>query len=169
MQKENLLAQLRKIGVIERREVTLRSGEVSNIYCDMRMVFGNPELLNALADEMAKLIPGDVDCIAASGYGGLPLGAVIASRTGRKLIGVRGAAKDHGKSGRLAGYMPTKHDRVVVIDDVLTSGSSIKETHAGLIENGITAELAVVAVKRADPELPIPVHSVFTIEEIVGT
>lgn len=168
MTKGQLLKQLRQSEIIYKERVVLRNGETSDFYCDIKKAFGQPEILNALADEIGKLLPPSTSCVAVSGYGGLPLGSVVASRFNLKFTSVRSTSKDHGKSGMIDGYMPNKKDVVVIIDDVLTSGSSIRETFSTLSENNIKTDSAIVVVKRGSPELPISYSYIFTIEEVVG-
>ncbi len=167
MRKDELTRYLRETGIIYKKEVILRSGEMSNFYCDIKKAYGYPDILNALADEVGKKLSKNVTCIAASGYGGLPLASVVASRFGHALTLVRNSSKDHGKGGCVDGYIPDVHDVCVIIDDVLTTGSSIKETYSVLQEINVLVDSAVVIVKRADAELPIPYSYIFTIEEIL--
>ena len=77
MTNADLVKRLREIDVIYKEKVVLRSGEVSDFYCDIKKAFGYPDILNALADEMGAKISTEITCIAASGYGGLPLASVI--------------------------------------------------------------------------------------------
>ena len=167
MKKGNLVKRLKEIGVMHKEKVVLRSGKTSDFYCDIKKAFGYPDILNALADEIGALIPTQVTCIAGSGYGGLPLGSIVASRFNKKFVAVRSSIKNYGKEGKIEGYIPTKNDVVVVVDDVLTTGSSIKETLSALEKIGAKVFKVVVAVKRGDPELPIPFSFVFTIDEIL--
>jgi orotate phosphoribosyltransferase len=167
MNKPEILRQLQTLGVISHEKLTLRSGEVSDYYCDMRKVFSDPEVFTALAEQVKVLLPPTTTCIAASGYGGLPLGAVIATLGKFPFVGVRGEAKDHGRSGRLAGYTPSEIDNVVIVDDVLTSGSSIRETAEGLQSTSATIVGAVVLVRRNDVAFPFPIEAVFEIRELL--
>ncbi len=167
MNKADLIARLREIEVVYKEKVILRGGESSDFYCDIKKAFGYPDILNALVDELQKKLPSDVTCIAASGYGGLPLASVLASRSNRKFTAVRSSEKDHGKKGMIDGYIPQKDDRVVIIDDVLTSGSSIKETLSVLQTTPANIDSAIVIIKRGDPELSIPYSYIFTVEEIL--
>ncbi len=167
MNKKKLLEKLISIGIIHKQPVVLRSGKVAEFYCDIKKAFGESEILNGLADEIGKLLPKNTTVIAVSGYGGLPLGAVICSRHNKKLCAVRSKEKDHGKGGLIDGYVPNKKDKVVIVDDVLTSGSSVREVIESLKSIGIKAERAVVVVKRGDPVLKIKYDFVFEIGEII--
>ncbi|MBU1292442.1 hypothetical protein KJ819_00030 [Patescibacteria group bacterium] len=166
MNRNNLIDALKEIKVLYKEGVVLRSGEVSDFYCDIKKAFGYPEILTMLADEIGKKIPKSATCIAASGYGGLPLASVVATRSNLKLALVRSSEKDHGKGGLIDGYVPAKDDVCVIVDDVLTSGSSIKETLATLTSKEVRVVSAVVVVKRKETELPIPYSFLFTIEDL---
>lgn len=167
MDKSTILTHLQTLSVISHEKLTLRSGEVSDYYCDIRKVFGNPEVFTALAQQVLTRLPPTTTCIAASGYGGLPLGAVVANLSNLPFVGVRSEAKNHGRSGLLAGYTPTHSDYVVIVDDVLTSGSSIRETANGLTGSNATIAGAIVLVRRNDVRFPFPVQAVFEIGELL--
>jgi orotate phosphoribosyltransferase len=166
--KDTLIKRLEEIGVISREEVVLRSGESSNFYCDIKKAFGYPDILNALADEVGKKLPNFVTCVAASGYGGLSLASVVASRFNRKFVAIRTTSKNHGRGGMIDGYLPKEEDVVVIVDDVLTSGSSIRETLSVLEPFNTKIDSAIVAVKRGDPKLAVPYFYIFDIDEISG-
>ncbi len=166
MNKKELLSKLISIGIIYKEPVVLRSGKVSQFYCDIKKSFGDSEILNELAGRIGKLLPKNTTVIAASGYGGLPLAAVVCSRLDKKLCAVRSKEKDHGKRGLIDGYVPNKKDVIVIVDDVLTSGTSIKEVIHTLKEINIKAELAVIVVKRADAKLSLKYKYLFDIKEL---
>ena len=168
MKSNELRERLLKIGVIEHAPVLLRSGKTAEYYCDIKKAFGYPDLLQALAQATAALIPQEVTCIAASGYGGIPLATQVSALLGKKLTLVREKEKDHGRSGRIDGYMPDKHDRIAVVDDVFTTGSSIRNTLEGLRITAGAVLLAVVVIRRGDTaQFPVPVSSVFDISELL--
>lgn len=166
MTRSEILEYFKNINVIQRESVTLRSGERSNFYCDIKKSFGDPELLDALTDELVKFVDSSVTCIAASGHGGLPIASIVALKTKKKFVAVRNSKKDHGKNTLLDGYIPTNKDVVLIVDDVLTSGSSLEETVSALnLEEG-KINKAVVIVARKEPELSIPYSFIFSIEEL---
>ncbi len=168
MLKRNLIKKLRDLNIIHKEKTILRSGKTSDFYCDIKKAFGSPHILKALADEIGLKLPQKTTCIAASGYGGIPLASVIASRFNKKFTAVRNTEKNHGKKGFIDGYIPNKKDVLVIVDDVLTSGSSIKETRSILNRIGIKTHSAIVVVKRGNPKLPLPYRFIFTINELVG-
>lgn len=169
MNRSEIITRLREIGVISNGEIILRNGEKSEIYCDMRKSMGYPDIRNALAQEIATKVPSDTTVIATSGYGGLPLGMLVAEKLQLKFTGVRTSVKDHGKTEAITGYTPTLHDKVVIVDDVLTSGSSIRETFDALQKSNTHISSAIVIVARTTPILPLPYEYIFTLEELVET
>ena len=167
MFKKEIIRCFHEIGVIYKEPVTLRSGVSSEFYCDIKKAFGYPDLLNALADEVGKKLHKSVTCVAGSGYGGLPIAALVASRFGKKFIAVRDTDKKHGKGGLIDGYIPNEKDIIVIVDDVLTTGSSIRTTLATLAMTKGKIKNAIILVKRGEAELTIPYSYIFTIDEIL--
>jgi orotate phosphoribosyltransferase len=161
-----LLEKLRALGVFRKRRVVLRSGAVSDFYCDIKKAYGEPEILNLLADAIGKRLPNGVTAVAASGYGGLPLAAVVAARTGKKFIAVREKPKSHGLGGWIDGYRPKRGEHVAIIDDVLTSGSSIRATLRPLRRLGARVDTAVVVLARARPKLSVEVSAIYNVSDI---
>lgn len=168
MLKQKIIKRFNQIGVIIKEPVKLRSGKVSSFYCDIKKAYGYPDILNALVCELGKIIEKRITCVAASGYGGLPLTSVVAGQFNKKFIAVRNEPKKHGRGGYLDGYIPNKNDRVVIIDDVLTTGGSILKTFSILKKTKAKIPKAIVVVKRGQGELlPIPCQYLFKIEEII--
>ena len=93
MTKKEIIQRFEDIGVIHKEPVKLRSGETAGFYCDIKKAYGYPDVLNALADEIGKLLEKDITCVAACGYGGLPLAALVAARGNKKFIAVRDKPK----------------------------------------------------------------------------
>ena len=166
MSKKGIIKRLREVGVIYREPVKLTSGMVSAFYCDIKKAYGYPDILKSLADEVGKKIPKAITCIVAFGYGGVPLASLIASRFSKKLVMIRETPKNHGKGGVIDGYIPKRKDRAVVMDDVLTTGGSIKMALARLKKTRVKVVSAIVVVKRGEAKLPIPYSCIFTIDEI---
>lgn len=167
MSKQKILKEFQKISVVYKEPVKLRSGIISSFYCDIKKAYGYPEILTALADIIGKKLKKKENCIAAMGFGGVPLGVLIASRFRRKFILVRETKKKHGKGGYIDGYVPVKKDTIVIIDDVLTTGSSIRETLSVLNKTDAKISRAIVVVKRGKANLSIPYNFIFSIKEII--
>lgn len=164
---EELARSLRGLGVVEHGQVNLRAGEMADFYLDVKLALGSPEILNAIANEMAKQIDKVATCVAASGYGGLPLASVIAAKSERHLIMVRDNHKDHGLGKLIEGYIPGPADNVAIIDDVFTTGSSLRQTIEAIEPTGANILSCHVVVKRGDGELSVPLHPLFQANELL--
>ncbi|MCI8441939.1 MAG: orotate phosphoribosyltransferase [Provencibacterium sp.] len=92
----------------------------------------------ALGDFYAQLIQQTLgegfDCMFGPAYKGIPLASAAAASLYRKY-GIdkpfcfnRKERKDHGEGGELIGYLPQDGDRVIIIEDVITAGTAIRET-----------------------------------------
>lgn len=168
MDTHHLARRLTEADVVIHESTTLRSGRRSELYCDIKKAYGEPAILNELADALSAQLRDEETCIAATGYGGIPLAAVIAAKTNRFFTAVRDARKAYGTNRYVEGHIPTKDDVVVVVDDVLTTGSSILSVLSPLFETEAVVSRAVVVVKRGEVELPVPHDFLFSLEELTG-
>ena len=79
-------------------------------------------------------LPDGVDCLFGPAYKGIPLAVTAAASLyrnyGRDLPYCfnRKEAKDHGEGGGMVGYKPREGDRVVIVEDVVTAGTAVRET-----------------------------------------
>lgn len=133
-------------------EVTLASGRTSDFYIDGKMIEVSPEGAYLIGEALYEQIR-DMDVAAV---GGLAVGAVplvtsvviSAYHHGGGLEGffVRDQAKSHGTMKVIEGYLPNPGDRIVVVDDVITSGKSVMKAIEAVKERGaeIAAVLAIV-------------------------
>lgn len=122
------------------------SGWFSPIYCDGRLTLSVPKVRKFIKSELIELIKKEfagVEAIAGVATAGIPQGAMIADALDLPFLYVRSKAKGHGKENRVEGKV-IKGQKVVVIEDVLSTGaSSIKAVEAlrdeGLEVMGIAA------------------------------
>src|SRR3954452_7885887 len=75
---------------------TLRSGAVSNEYFDKYRFEADPELLRAIAEATASLVPSGIDALAGLELGGVPLATMLSQVTGLPSLFVRKQAKTYG-------------------------------------------------------------------------
>ncbi|MBI3312886.1 MAG: orotate phosphoribosyltransferase [Candidatus Omnitrophica bacterium] len=128
--KENLLQMIKEKAVV-RGERTLASGKKSNFYIDGKQVTLDPQGILVVG----KLILSMIQSLNANAIGGPTLGAdpiatavaLLSSQTGKPLKAfiVRKEAKKHGMQKMIEGPAIQEGDRVVMVEDVITTGGSV--------------------------------------------
>lgn len=79
-------------------------------------------------------IPDQIDCLFGPAYKGIPLAVTTAASLFRNhqrdlpYCFNRKEAKDHGEGGSMVGYQPQEGDKVVIIEDVVTAGTAVRES-----------------------------------------
>lgn len=139
---------LHALGAVRFGEFTLKSGQKSPVYIDLRLLVSDPKLMRTVARAMAGLFAGIAcDRIAAIPYGGLPIGQAVSLETGLPLVYPRREVKEHGTRKAIEGtFRPG--ETVAVLDDLVTTGGSKLEAIAPLAEAGLVVKDVVVLVDR---------------------
>jgi uridine monophosphate synthetase len=120
-----LILQLYQAGCVQFGNFTLASGRQSPIYIDLRRISSDPSLLQQVANAYAKLLdPLVFDRLAAVPYAALTIGTAVALAVHKPLIYPRKEVKAYGTGQAVEGIFSTG-DRVVVIEDLVTSGGSV--------------------------------------------
>jgi orotate phosphoribosyltransferase len=125
----------------------LRSGVMSNEYFDKYLFESDPKLLHEIAVAMSHLLPADVDALAGLELGGVPLATAISQVSLIPVLFVRKKAKEYGtrkiaEGGAVAGR------RIVVVEDVITSGGQILESAQELRSLGAEIVKVIVVIDR---------------------
>lgn len=146
--EDELILALHSAGCVQFGEFRLHSGEVSPIYIDLRLLVSVPTLLQGTARAMAALLRGlQYDRLAAIPYAALPIGTAVALEMNQPLIYPRREVKAYGTQRAIEGQY-TPGERVLVLDDVVTTGKSKLEAIAPLQAAGLRVEHIVVLVDR---------------------
>lgn len=144
-----------------------------------------------LGEFYAKLIKevcgDDFDCMFGPAYKGIPLvtstAACLASKynTDKPYFFNRKEEKDHGEGGSIVGYHPKDGDNVIIIEDVITAGTAIRETMPilkGAADVSVTHMFISVnrcevgktpgktAIMEVSEQFGIKVHAIITVEDI---
>jgi len=144
----SLLAGLHSLGAIQFGNFTLASGIHSPFYIDLRLLVSRPALLAQAADAYATILRTlSYDRIAGVPYAALPIGTAVSLATGAPLIYPRKEVKQYGLGKGIEGeWQPG--ERVVIIEDLITSAGSIIQSAERLREAGLIVEDAIVLIDR---------------------
>ncbi|MEY4401714.1 MAG: orotate phosphoribosyltransferase [Actinomycetota bacterium] len=131
---------------------TLKSGRSSNWFLDTKQTACRPDGIVLVADLALSILPSDATAIGGLTMGADPVAygvAAVAASRGRALrsFSVRKEAKDHGVKGRIAGALQPG-DKVVIVEDTVTRGTSIFEAVEAVKEFGAHPVFITVVVDR---------------------
>lgn len=124
----------------------LRSGQISSEYFDKYLFESQPELLREVAEAMVELTP-PCDVLAGMELGGIPIATVMSQLTGLPTVFVRKQAKEYGTRKAIEGDS-VERLRVVVIEDVVTTGGALLQASAELRSAGARVDTVVCAIDR---------------------
>jgi orotate phosphoribosyltransferase len=130
-------------------QFTLRSGKTSHYYLDKYRFETHPDILEALAVRFAGFIDGGVDRIAGAVLGGIPLVTATSLATGKPTVLIRAEKKDYGTAQQIEGELHPG-DRVLLIEDVATTGGQVLEAAQMLTELGARVVAVVAVIDREE-------------------
>jgi orotate phosphoribosyltransferase len=167
---------LHQKGIIKFGDFTLASGKKSSYYVDLRLVPSYPHQFRIMIKHLQNNIAENIglnsfDSLVSVPTGGLVIASALAIETVKPLIYVRSKPKDYGTSKSVEGQI---HEgmKVVMIDDVATTGGSVVNAIKSLKEANIAIEDAYVIVNRMEgadealKELGVRLHSITNIIQI---
>ncbi len=134
------LLQAKAIKLQPKNPFTWASGWKSPIYCDNRITLSFPRIRTYIRQELAKAIVekyGTPDVIVGVATGAIAQGALVAEELGVPFAYVRSSAKEHGLGNIIEGKVESGQ-RVVVIEDLISTGGSSLKAVAALKEYGAT-------------------------------
>ncbi len=156
--QRDFLDLLVKYEVLRFGTFTLKSGRTSPYFVNAGQLRTGAAIDRLGRAYAARLRAAKVPCDVVFGpaYKGIPLAVATAAALARDGADVgfcfdRKEVKDHGEGGRFVGTQPAAGQRVVIVDDVITSGRSIRESAAMLRQAaGVVLTAVVVAVDRQE-------------------
>lgn len=127
---------------------TLRSGKISDTYFDKYLFESDPELLNEIAAHAADLIPPETEVLAGLELGGVPIATALSLLTGIPTAFVRKEAKTYG-TAKLAEGAELGGRRVLVVEDVITTGGQVAVSTRALRDRGALVDSVLCAIDRS--------------------
>ncbi len=139
-----------------RGSFTLRSGRQSSYYLDKYLFSTQPRVLAQLGvlfsqtiEEIAREEGSPIDRLAGAELGGIPLVAAASLETNLPSIFVRNAKKTYGTARQLEGRLEPG-DRVIIVEDIATTGGQVLEALAVLRDAGANVRAIVCTIDRQE-------------------
>jgi len=146
MTRDDLAAAIASVATLH-GEFILRSGATASEYFDKYRFESDPALLREIAEHLAPMIPRETQVLAGLELGGVPIATALALHTGLRTVFVRKRAKDYG-TRQLAEGLDVSGLRVLVIEDVVTSGGQVVASTNDLRGLGATVDDALCVIDR---------------------
>jgi orotate phosphoribosyltransferase len=151
MDKKELIRLLKECGAIQFGQFVLTSGATSDYYIDIKKASTNPNILKKIAKSMAEYTEG-YDLLAGMELGAIPLVVALSLETNIPYVIIRKEKREHGTGKQIEGG-DVKGKRVLVIEDVITSGGSVVKTINIIREKqGIVDEVLAVVDRESGAE-----------------
>lgn len=190
-EKRRFIEFMTGAGVLRFGEFMTKSGRLSPYFVNTGL-YRTGAQISALGDFYAALIndtcKGKFDAMFGPAYKGIPLAVTAASALSRNFgldkpfFFNRKETKDHGEGGSFIGYAPKDGDRVIIIEDVITAGTALREVMPMLrgcaditvndmfisvdrCECGQNSDIS--AVREAEQTYGISVHSIVNVFDIL--
>jgi len=144
----DFVAGLKACGAVRFGTFTLASGKTSDYYVDIKRAATVPVLLREIARRMGPHVRG-YDRIAGVELGAVPIATAVSLEVGIPFLMVRKEAKDHGTKRAYEGEMKSG-DRVVFVEDVVTTGGTLRASIERLRSEGAVVDRAVAVVDREE-------------------
>ncbi len=171
--EDDFSKMLIRTGALQFGMFTLSGGRLSPYYLDLRVIPSFPDAFRACTDLLAKnarSVEG-IDKIGGIPTGGLPWASVLAYSLAKPLVYTRKDIKLHGRERSVEGIL-TPGERVLLVDDVITTGKNILTALQSIRGEGGVVENALVLLDREEgggehlQKEGVKLHSVAKISDV---
>jgi orotate phosphoribosyltransferase len=177
--KVELAKILHNIDALKFGVFKLTSGKVSPYYIDLRIIPSFPDAFREICDFYGESITNQVglqnfDRIAGIPIAGIPFASQIAYNLKKPFLYVRKGARRHGRQRRVEGLLASG-DRVLLVDDLVTTGLTLKKAAEAVKAEGGVVKEAVALLDREEggkeklAKNGIQLHALLKISEVANT
>jgi orotate phosphoribosyltransferase len=177
--KIEMAKTLHKIDALKFGVFKLTSGKASPYYIDLRVVPSFPDAFRQICDFYGEYITSQVglnnfDRIAGVPLAGIPFASQIAYNLKKPFLYVRKGVRRHGRQRRVEGIL-VSGDRVLVVDDLITTGLNLKKAAQAIRAEGGVVKEAVAFLDREEggkeklAKSGIKIHTILKISEVANT
>jgi orotate phosphoribosyltransferase len=168
---------LNKIGALQFGAFKLTSGKISPYYIDLRIVPSFPDAFQKICEFYLDFIKNEVQSknferIAGIPVAGVPFASLIAYSMKKPFLYIRKGVRLHGRQRRIEGIL-APGDRILLVDDLITTGISLKNAARAIrAEGGVVTDAAVLLDREEGGEEKldksgIKLHALLNVSEIV--
>ena len=171
MDRKQLLKKLIDIGCIKKGNFTLKSGINSSYYIDLRILISYPHLVKCICSLIYNLIDKNNlnSKICGLPYAGIPYACCLSTHYDLEMLMLRKEQKAYGTKKMVEGLFEINDD-LIIIDDILTSGTSIKESLNFLQDFNVKQIIVIFDRDQGGSqeltEMGYKIKSLFNIKEI---
>lgn len=166
MNREEILAAFRESGAMLEGHFKLTSGRHSDRYLQCALVLQHPELTEKLAKELADVIPKEqIDLVIGPAIGGITIAYEVARQLGTPTIF---AERENGNMTLRRGFQIPSGAKVLVVEDVITTGGSVMEV-AALVEKlggQVVGIASLVDRSNGKVDMGYPYYSILPMEVV---
>ena len=169
--RARFVTALKAAGALQFGTFTLASGRTSPYYVDIKRAVTRPDLLRMIGDGMAPFAR-DADRIAGVELGAVPIAAAVSLASGKPYVMVRKASKEHGTKHEFEGEL-SRGDRVLFVEDVVTTGGTLRGAIERLRGHGAVIEDCVCVVDREEggklllAEISVRLHALLSAKDLL--
>lgn len=168
MLMDKLLCEFYRKKIVMKGNFTLKSGETSEYYINCRKLYEYPDIMRMVCTELQKKI-FKTDWVCGVPNGATPFATTLSLLTDMPLMLLRKEKKEHGLAREIEAEYK-KGDGVILLEDVITTGSSLRKFEKMLVDVGLKVHMKICIINRGNVEgieSLIPINTVMSPSNIL--